>query len=437
MSASVMILGAGPLQVPGILEAKALGLRTVAVDGNASAPGLPFADKAVVANILDPDAVGDIARTERIDALFTLCTEAPMRCLATTASRLGLPALSQAAAYRATDKRLMREAFANAGAPSPRFQQVHTLAEAQGAAAAFGYPVALKIARGAGSRGIYHVRKAAELGESFARARTYQPEDALLIEEWVEGCEVSVEGLVVGGSVKIVAVTDKEVFSGAHPVESGHSQPSQLDDQVQQSIRDAVVAGVRALDLDRTTFHAELKVSPHGPRLIEIGARLGGDRISTHLTPISTGVNLVRCGLLLALGETPMLAGHQPRGAAIRYFDTGYTGRLDSLDGVRSVYSVPGLELLYLQAEGGGKLRLGFEIGPVRSSLDRYGHVLCSGATAGEAIARAERVRDALVFSFADGQRRSGGGRLIPQPHPEAHRSIGVAARVGGSPFQA
>ena len=432
MSTSVMILAAGPLQVPGILEAKALGLRTVAVDGDTSAPGLPLADKAVVANILDPDAVGDIARAERIDALFTLCTEAPMRCLATLASRLALPALSQAAAYRATDKRLMREAFAKAGAPSPRFKPVCTLAEAQVAAAGFGYPVALKIARGAGSRGIYHVRRAAELVESFARARTHQPEGALLVEEWVEGCEVSVEGWVAGGSVKIVAVTDKEVLGGAHPVESGHSQPSQLDDRVQQLIRDAVVAGVRALDLDWTTFHAELKVSPHGPRIIEIGARLGGDRISTHLTPISTGVNLVRCGLLLALGETPVPAGHERRGAAIRYFDTGYTGRLDSLDGVRSVYSVPGLELLYLQAARGGTLGCGVEIGPVHSSHDRYGHVLCSGATAGEAIARAERVRDTLVFSFADGQRRSGSGRLILQSHPKSRPSLGVATSVGG-----
>jgi biotin carboxylase len=432
MNTSVMILAAGPLQLPGIFEAKALGLRTVAVDGDSSAPGLSFADKGVVANILDPDAVADLARAERIDALFTLCTEAPVRCLATIASRLGLPALSKAAAYRATDKRLMREAFATAGAPSPRFQQVHTLAQAQACAAEFGYPVALKIARGAGSRGIYQVRKAAALGESFAQARTHQPEDALLIEEWVEGCEVSVEGFVVNGSVNIVAVTDKQVFCGAHPVESGHSQPSQLDDPVQQSIRDAVVAGVHALELDWTTFHAELKVSPQGPRLIEIGARLGGDRISTHLTPISTGVNLVRCGLLLALGQMPVVVGHQRRGAAIRYFNTGYTGRLESLNGVRNVYSVPGLELLYLQSERGGKLGLGFEIGLVHSSLDRYGHVLCSGATAGEAIARTERVRDTLVFNFADRECRTGSGRPILQSHLEDRRSIGVGAGGGG-----
>jgi biotin carboxylase len=419
MSTSVMILAAGPLQLPGILEAKALGLRTVAVDGDCSAPGLSSADKGVVANILDPDVVADLARAERIDALFTLCTEAPVRCLATVASRLGLPAFSEAAAYRATDKRLMREAFATAGAPSPRFKQVHTLAEAQAFAAEFGYPVALKIARGAGSRGIYQVRKPAALGASFAQARTFQSEGALLIEEWVEGCEVSVEGFVAHGSVNIVAVTDKEVFGGDHPVESGHSQPSQLDDAVQQSIRDAVVAGVHALELDGTTFHAELKASPQGPRLIEIGARLGGDRISTHLTPISTGVNLVRCGLLLALGETPVLARHPLRGAAIRYFNTGYTGRLESLRGVRNVYSVPDLELLSLQSERGGKLGLGLEIGPVHSSLDRYGHVLCSGATASEASARAERARDMLVFSFADGQRRTGSGRAIVSSHFE------------------
>lgn len=412
MRTSLLILAAGPLQVPGILEAKALGLRTIAVDGNGSAVGLSLADKGIIADILDPVAVYEIAKRERVDAIFSLCSDQPMRCLADVARRLGLPGLSPEAARNATDKRCMRAAFAKYGAPSPKFTKVTALAEAQDAAEQHGYPVALKIASGAGSRGVYKVLTADDLTLHFTAARQIQPQGELLLEEWLEGEEISVEGFCADGKITIVGITDKEVFAGPYPVESGHSQPSHFQGATKRAIHEAVIAGIRALGLNWTTFHAELKVTANGPRLIEIGPRLGGDRISTHLTPLSTGVNLVRCGVLLALGEQPGKYVPGSRGAAIKYFHAGRTGVLEGVAGLRALYAMPGLELLYPGSERDGALGPGFAIGAVRSSLDRYGHVVFSGSDRNEAMSRADAALSAVRFEFADELRDAHGRRL-------------------------
>jgi biotin carboxylase len=405
-----MVVGAGPLQLPAIHEARALGIRSIAVDGKASAVGLALCDTPYVADILDADAVFAIARRENINGVMTLCTDAPVSTVAVVGQRLGLPVLSPQAAARATDKRLMREAFAQSGAPSPRTHLIRSLTEVQVAAEFLGYPVALKIGRGSGSRGVYRIDDDKGLQPAYAGCRAWQKEGALLLEEWVDGGEVSVEGYCTDQDRTIVAITDKFLFPGASPVEAGHCQPSTYALSHEQKIHSAVQAGLSALDLTWCAFHAEVKVSTKGAQLIEIGARLGGDRISTHLTPLSTGVNLVKVAILLALGERPQCPRLWDRAACVRYFDVQRAGTLRDVTGLRELYEIPGVELVYPASERDGPLRKGFAIGEICSSLDRYGHVLYSAATRKEAIARCELAASRVCFQFEDGDCRNGAG---------------------------
>ncbi len=416
MSLSIMILGAGPLQVPAIHEAAALGIRSVALDHNPQAVGLRLCDSPHVADIIDPDAVTKIAREEQVDGILTLCTDAPVRTVAAVGCRLSLSVLSENAAAAATDKLLMRAAFEKSGAPSPRFVEVESLADARSAADRLGYPVALKIRRGSGSRGVYRIADEHELSHGFAECRDYQKDGTLLVEEWVEGGEVSVEGYCTDQDCHIVAITDKFVRSGRYPVEAGHCQPSHYSASVQQSIQNAVASGVRSLGLTWCMIHAEAKISPEGSWLIEIGARLGGDRISTHLTPLSTGVNMVRTAILLSLGERVNAPTLWKRGACVRYFDLKRTGRLRRLDGLRALYAIPGAELIYPASERDGMIKKDFWFGEITSSLDRYGHVLYSGDSREEAVARCDQAFQNLRFEFIDGEIRDGAGRPIPKP---------------------
>lgn len=397
---TLLIVAAGALQIPGIEEAGRLGLRTVALDANPDAPGMSLADAAHVVDILDASAVIELAEAERIAGVMTLCTDAAVRTVAAVGEKLGLPALSTAGASNATDKRLMRKALLAHEVPVPRFATANSIAEARSAAETLGYPVAIKIPCSSGSRGIYRVNSGGELEGYFEGARKFQPDGDLLIEQWMEGPEVSVEGACCGGLVHVVQVTDKAVFPGPYPVEAGHSQPSQLSPAVVSRIREVTTAGVIALGLSNCIFHAELKITSEGPKVVEIGARLGGDRISTHLTPLSTGVNLVRAAIQIAIGEPPDFTPSFARGAAVRYFKAPATGVIKKVEGLDEIASMEGLELLYPQSERDGPLQPGFQIGEICSSLDRYGHVIFSGADAAEAVARSERAASLVQFLF-------------------------------------
>ena len=232
----------------------------------------------------------------------------------------------------------------------------------------------------------------------FAQSREHQVEGTLLLEEWMDGPEVSVEGVCFGGTVHVIQVTDKLLFPGPFPVEAGHSQPSQLPAKTVEQISAATKAGISALGLDNCAFHAELKITWEGPKIVEIGARLGGDRISTHLTPLSTGVNLVRAAIQIALREVPEVVPSVARGAAIRYFSTSDYGKVERVDGLEVIPHLPGFELLFAGSERDGPLRPGFVIDEIRSSLDRYGHVLFSGDSAAQAIKRAEHAASIATF---------------------------------------
>ena len=397
MNASLMILGAGPLQLPAIHEARNRGIRSIALDHSPSAAGLRLCDSPHVVDILDADAVTAIAHSEGISGVVTMCTDAPVRTVAAVGERLGLPALSRSAAECATNKKLMRRAFELHNAPSPRFLEAGTLEQGVTAAAQIGYPVALKITCSSGSRGIYRVANSVELRRYWSAARAYQMDGDLLIEEWLDGPEISVEGVCCRNQVSVIQVTDKSVFPGPYPVESGHTQPSRFLPFRSVEIYEAVESGVHALGLDQCGFHAELKMTKIGPRIIEIGARLGGDRISTHLTPLSTGVDLVRAVIDVALGREPDLQFRFNRGSAIRYLQATPGDVVTETGSLDEVRGMPGLELLFPESERDGPLRPGFEIPEIRSSLDRYGHVIFSGATCEEAAGRAEAASRAIV----------------------------------------
>ena len=398
MAESLLIVAAGPLQVPAIEEAASMGLRTVAVDANPLAPGMALADASYAVDIFDIPAVEQIARTEKVSGVMTLCTDGPVRTVAAIGSALGLAALSPEAAANATDKRRMRGALLAHGVPIPAFREISGLDDALRAGEILQYPLALKVPCSSGSRGVYRVEAPDELREYLTEARKFHPLGSLLAEQWMDGEEVSVEGASHGSEVKVVQVTDKVVFEGAFPVEAGHSQPSRLGTSIVDEISRVTEAGVRALGLTNCTFHAELKITGSGPKIVEIGARLGGDRIATHLTPLSTGVNMVRAAIQIALGETPNLTSTISRGSAIRYFHAEARGRVECIEGLDKVSCLPGLELLYPASERDGPLKPGFVIPEIRSSLDRYGHVIFSGDSADEACARADQAVSMVKF---------------------------------------
>ncbi len=372
-----------------------MGHYVIAADGDAAAMGLSLADKAIVANITSEEEMLRIAREEQVDGVIHPCSEVAMNVMGRINDDLGLSGISLETAIRATDKHLMREAFERYGAPSPTSIFTQDVEEAwlvfcekfQGCAI-------LKPSRNSGSRGIAKIEKGItkECFEKFyLRALNESRDHSVLIEQFVEGPEFSVEVIVWKGDVHVLTVTDKKTTEAPYFVELGHNQPSVFPENIQQKLRDGAIAGVKALGLDNCAAHCELKWQDGVPYLMEVGARLGGDFISTELTHLSTGIDMVAAAINVALGLEPdFTPKEEPKGVCIRYF-TPAPGRLTT---IRNAEVLTDKHVYHARIY----VKPGDRIPEICSSLDRSGHIIVTEKTVEKAIALADNMVESVSF---------------------------------------
>ena len=269
----LLVIGAGRLQLPAFLIARRMGLRVLTVDRDPRAPGMELADAAYPLDTGDADSIVALAVREKVDGVIALCTDQPVKVVARIGATLGLSTLTEEAAAKATHKGLMRDAFARAGVPIPRYRRVNDSSEAKAALAEVGLPAIVKPPASSGSRGIFMITRPADLDAALAHARgAARHGEELIIEEFVRGPEVSVETLSHRGRHRIIAITDKRTTGHPYWVELGHVEPSRLPSADQDAIRAATVEGLDALGVDNAAGHVEIKVGAQGPVVIEIGA---------------------------------------------------------------------------------------------------------------------------------------------------------------------
>lgn len=393
----LLVLAAGILQIPVIKKAREMGYYVIAADGDANAVGLKYADKGIVANITDEKVMLGVAREEQVDGVIHPCSEVSMSVMGYINDTMGLSGISKLMAWRATNKHLMREAFEKYGAPSP---QSYCTIDANEAwhffCDKFDTNAILKPSRNSGSRGIAKIERGIsreKFLELYGRAFNESRDKQVLIEQFIEGPEFSVEIIVWNNAVNVLTVTDKKTTGAPYFVELGHNQPSVFPTEIVEIVKNAAIDGVKALELNNCACHAEIKVENGRAYIMEIGARLGGDFISTELTHLSTGIDMVAAAIDVALGTEPYLEPKEEKhGVCIRYF-CPKPGRLESIQGMECLND----EHVYLSEI---YCKVGDEIREVKSSLDRSGHMIVVDETADNAIDRAERIISQVSFNI-------------------------------------
>ena len=378
-----MIVGASVLQLPAIQKAKEMGLHVAVVDFNPQAIGIPYADEYYNASTMDEDAVLAAAEDYQPDGIMTLATDMPMRGVAKTSDKLHLHSINYETAVKATDKYDMIKAFKEHSVPSPWFFVVDTLVELKAHEKDVTFPCIIKPTDNAGSHGVAKVYSFQELLDNYEYAHSCSRHGKVIIEEYLDGPEVSVEVMVVNGNVNILQITDKITTEAPHFVEMGHTQPSRLSEEIQDAIRQVATAACLAVGIDKGPAHVEMKVTKRGPVMIELGARMGGDNITTHLVPLSTGIDMVGSTIKVALGEDPDITPTLHCGSAIRYFDVPF-GTITAIDNIEEAKLMPGVKQITFTKN------VGEDSTPIQCSNDRIGFVIAQGATAEEAARACE-----------------------------------------------
>lgn len=397
MQKRLLVLAAGILQVPVIKRAHEMGYYVIAADGDATACGLQYADKAVVANITSEEEMLKISREERINGVIHPCSEVSMNVMGRINDELHLCGISREQAVRATNKHFMRKAFEKSHAPSPMSILTEDADDAwMHLQNDFNTSAILKPSRNSGSRGIAKVTSDIDKVEFFKLYNTALSEsrdNSVLIEQFIEGPEFSVEIIVWKGKVNVLTVTDKKTTGAPHFVELGHNQPSCFPTETVALIKDAAIRGVKALGVDNCACHAEVKVKDGNAYLMEVGARLGGDFISTVLTRLSTGVDMVAAAIDCALNVEPDLTPKtSPQAVCIRYF-CPKSGKLKNISNL-SILNHPQVNEYEIYRKKGD------EIPEVTSSLCRSGHVIVTAETPKEAITLAEKLISDVKFEI-------------------------------------
>lgn len=389
MSKKMMILGASALQVPAIKKAKELGYEIILVDYDENAVGFSLADVKLVVSTLDQEEVYRQALLYQPDVIITSTSDGPVRTAAYVNEKLGRqPDLSYADSLCATIKSDMRDRLRENGVPIPAYYAVHDREEFLAAVKRFSGYCIVKPADNAGSRGVVlledhsgHTEE--ELLKIYEYSKSNSRNGIVMVEEFMDGPEVSVEAMTVNGETEIITITDKFITPPPYFVEIAHSEPSRLPEEVQESIKRITRQAVKAIRLLNGPSHTELKITKEGAKVVELAARLGGDFITSKLVPFSTGVDMVGNSVLLATGEEVDLSKKWQKGAAIRFIQ-GTEGTIQKITGDEEACRMEGIEeVVFYKREGDA-------VNGTKSSNDRLGHIIATGETAEEALARAD-----------------------------------------------
>lgn len=364
---AVLIFGVGPLQESIIKRAKLMGLYTVGIDPVADATCRDAVDAFEVVPGQDYEGTCAVVNKYGIDAIVTAATDKPLVMMACIAEKYGFPFFSVETAQWSTDKYQMKQRFMEGGVPCAKGRLVKSVEET----ADMVYPVIVKPRDNSGSRGVKLCRSKEELAASMSEAFEVSKLDTILVEEFIEGPEYSIEGLHYDGSTEVIQFTEKKTTEFPYNVELGHNQPAKLTDEQKNAIREIVYRIGKTLKFENCPSHTELKINERGIFVIETSPRLGGDYITSTLVPLSTGINMEDQLLHIALGENvDTNSGRFDKASGVCFLNLPCGKVMAIDDAIHEVSTWPNVKVFSTS------LKVADEIHPITSSLNRYGQFI-------------------------------------------------------------
>lgn len=393
----IMIVGAGEEHRIGIHEAKSMGLETFVIDGNPEAPGFQDADDHAVVSTYDFREALRVAKEKGIDGVMTLASDVPYT-VAYVAEGLGLPGITLDAAHLLSDKMRMKRRMSENMVPMPKFRlaknfmtDFHSISH---------YPqLVVKPCDSRGARGVQlfnrrFLTSQAIYDKAIEIAKRYSPTGRAMIEEYLPGSQLSVEGFMIGGGAFIPAIFDRNYDRldefAPFMVEDGGEMPSKYAMQYKDNVEAVMGVAARSVGLMNGVVKGDLVIHEGVVKVIEIAGRLSGGWFATVATPYSTGINLVRNVINWSLGESIKLDNFQiGLGAAIR-FAFPKPGIVKSISGFEDVKRDK--ECLYTRLF----VKEGDTIGPIMDHPGRPAVVVASGVDREDAVLNAKRLIDMI-----------------------------------------
>lgn len=310
----IVIIGANSFQNPLILKAREMGYETHVFAWQDGSVGEKTADYFYPISIVEKNRIVEECRRIRPDAVATIASDLAMLTVGYVAEKLGLPCNSMECINRSTNKYLMRQAFQEHGISSPKFTRVSEQ-NVMERIVGMQLPVIVKPTDRSGSRSVTKIEGTGMIDgslsletenailEAVKRAVKDSFENRAIVEEFFEGDEYSFESITDHGVHHMLQITRKYTTNEPHFIETGHMEPAGLEPDMVEQIKSEIFRALDALGITTGAGHSEFRILPDGRiKIIEIGPRMGGDCIGSHLVPLSTGYDFVKMVIEAAAG---------------------------------------------------------------------------------------------------------------------------------------
>lgn len=304
------IIGASYLQLPLIKKAKKMGIETHVFAWKVNDVGEKEADYFYPISIVEKERILNICQEKHIDGICSIASDLAIITVNYVAQEMGLISNSLHSTEISTNKYKMRKCFEINADPSPKNMIVDSINDIK---IDFDYPIIVKPTDRSGSRAIFKVNNSRQLLLAIKNAIENSFEKKAIIEEYIDGDEYSVEYITWEGKHYYIITTKKYTTGEPHFIETGHSQPAELNSDIIKNIKETVEHALDSLEIKYGASHTEIIIKNKKITIIEIGARMGGDLIGSDLVPISTGYDFVEAVINISLGIKPKL----PNGKSI------------------------------------------------------------------------------------------------------------------------
>jgi biotin carboxylase len=390
----LLVLGGGLWQREYVRRSRALGAEVWLTDWSADAIARPDADHFAPIDLRDVDATIAYARAAGIQAVIT-AADVGVPTAAHVADALSLPGVPLALAQAATNKWIMRQRARDAGLACPWFERVTDIAQATTVAAERGLPLIVKPVDNCSSRGVQTVMRADLLRPAVERALQASAAGEVLLEQFLEGNEGSIEAFVQDGEAVLLGACDKTKSRLPDRFDLELRYPGAYSAERWQAIESFLATLVRGFQIRNGILHIEFLITGDGLYLIEFALRGCGSKVVTHLIPAMTGVDIIHAVVRQAFGlRTDVRIARTRHG--ILHFLMFPPGRVTAINGVAAARALPGVVDLAIEREPGDAIE------PVHDGRSRPGHLLACADSRDAVQDLVRDVRALVSLDYAD-----------------------------------
>lgn len=328
----IAIIGASYLQLPLVEKALELGHEAYCFAYLKGAVAKDICTKFFPISVLDKEAILAVCQDLQIDGILTIASDISVHAVNYVADKMNLPGNPVSSTVVSTNKFSMKEALSAAGIRVAKHIYVDS-SSGLNQAQELSYPLIVKPVDRSGSMGISKINTPNQLEKAFEAAFEFSFEKRVIIEEFIEGKELSIEGISFNGEHELLAMTDKVTSGAPHFVELEHHQPSGVSSEIKDEIQVLIPKALSALKVLNGASHSEIIITKGNQIYVnEIGARMGGDFIGSDLVELSTGYDYLQAVIEVALGQKPSAMVSKNKHAGVIFFSALNRENYNGLD---------------------------------------------------------------------------------------------------------